>query len=117
MVVVAFVVPLALVVKVLAAPRATERAQLEAQVIADALATVSDRDTLARLVDQANAGALQPTTVFFPDGRVLAPAVAAGSGLQLARQGRAFTSTAGAGRAVFVPVRTADGSISVVRVG
>jgi len=117
MVVVAFVVPLAVVVKVLAAARATDRAQLEAQVIADALATVTDLGALARLVDQANAGALQPTTVFLPDGQVLGFPAAAGPDLQLARQGRAFTATAGAGRAVFVPIRTADGLTSVVRVG
>jgi signal transduction histidine kinase len=116
MVVVAFVIPLAFVVKVLASSRATDRAQLEAQVLADALATVSDRGTLARLVNQANAGGARPTTVFLPDGQVLGSPAPAGSNLQLARQGRAFTATSGSGRAVYIPVRTEDGSTSVVRV-
>jgi signal transduction histidine kinase len=117
MVVVAFVLPLGYVVKVLAGERAIHSAQLEAQVLAAAVATVPSREILASLVEQTNARSPRPATVYLTDGETIGSAAPVSSALDVARRGRAFTAAAGTGRAVWVPVQTADGTTTVVRVG
>jgi signal transduction histidine kinase len=116
MVVIAFVLPLGFVVHVLAVDRATGNAQLEAQSLADGLATVPDLASVGRMVDQANARHPHSASIVLADGQVLGVAVKPDRALGLARQGRAFTATGAGGRVVLVPVRTADGKTSVVRV-
>jgi signal transduction histidine kinase len=116
MVVIAFVLPLGFVVHVLAVDRATGNAQLEAQSLADGTATVPDLATLGRLVDQANARHPRSASIVLANGTVLGMPVHPDAALHTAQTGRAFTASSSAGRVVLVPVRTSDGTTSVVRV-
>ncbi len=116
MVVIAFVVPLAFLVKLLATERATDSAQLEAHSLADVLGVFSDRTKVAQLVDQANARGERTVTIYLANGDVIGPRIPGGPSLDRARQGASFTTDAGNGRAVLTSVRTPDGMISVVRV-
>jgi signal transduction histidine kinase len=116
MVVIAFVVPLGFVVKLLSTERATDSAQLEAHSLADVLGVFSDRSKVAQLVDQANARGSRTATIYLPNGDVIGPPIPGGANLERARKGTSFTTGAGNGRAVLAPVRTLDGSTSVVRV-
>jgi signal transduction histidine kinase len=104
------------VVKLLATQRATDGAQLEAQTLADVVAVFSDVTKVAQLVEEANARGPRTATIYLANGVVIGPPIPAGASVQRAREGVSFTTSAGNGRAVLVPVRTLDGSMSVVRV-
>ncbi|HEY2303858.1 MAG TPA: HAMP domain-containing sensor histidine kinase [Acidimicrobiales bacterium] len=116
MVVIAFVVPLAFVVKLLSNERATDGARLEAQSLADVLGVFTDRTKVAQLVDEANGRGRRTVTIYLSNGDIVGPPVPGGASLQRARQGASFTTSAAGGEAVLVPVRSPDGGISVVRV-
>lgn len=75
---------------------------------------------MAQLVEQANAGSPRPITLYLPDGTVLGPPIPVDAAVELARQGRSFT-TAGpqGGRDVLVGLVGADltaGTVVRVRV-
>jgi len=114
-VVLAFCVPLALVVRVTARDRALHGADLESRSLAAVLAGTLDPAVVAPIVGQANAGSTRPASIFLPDGTVLGDTRPAGPELDRARAGSAFTSGVSGGEAVFVPVQTAAG-VAVVRV-
>jgi signal transduction histidine kinase len=116
MVVIAFVIPLAFVVKLLSTERATDSAQLEAQSLADVLGVFSDRSKVAQLVDQANARGLRTATIYLSTGDVIGPRIPDPTNLKRARAGASFTTSEGNGRVVVVPVKAIDGSTNVVRV-
>ena len=67
LVLVSFLVPLALVLRTLAADRATSAAAAEAQSLAP-LVTTLPTSSLRLTVDQVNAGTSTPVTVFLPSG-------------------------------------------------
>ena len=70
LVLVSFLVPLALVLRTLAADRATSAAAAEAQSLAP-LVTTLPTSSLRLTVDQLNAGTTTPVTVFLPSGAEL----------------------------------------------
>lgn len=71
---VAFLVPLALLVRTVAADRATVRATADAQSLVTVVGT-ADTATIRLTVDQLATESARPVTVFLPDGTVLgAPA-------------------------------------------
>ncbi|SPF03313.1 sensor histidine kinase [Streptomyces sp. MA5143a] len=121
MVVVAFAVPLGLVVKEMARDRAFSGAEREAAAIAPALSITSDREQLERVV--ASAGADDGLAVHIP---------AAGDGaaaLDLGRQrasdqdiaavrelGRASTTEVAGGSTLLQPTALSSGEIAVVEV-
>ncbi len=111
LVVVAFLLPLALLLRTLAADRAVAQALQEAQGLA-VLVAVSTPDQLTAAVSLLDSGSPRAVTVYLPDGTTLgAPA---GRLNALAASGRSFTADADGGREVFVPVDTEAGR-AVVR--
>jgi signal transduction histidine kinase len=114
-VVLAFSVPLALVVRVVARDRAMHAAELESRSLAAVLAATSDPAVLGPIIGQANAGNQRPATVFLPDGTTVGDPRLAGAELARAEQGKALTAEVPGGEAVLLPVQTADGT-AIVRV-
>jgi signal transduction histidine kinase len=117
MVVIAFLVPLAVLVRQTAHDRALRSAEVLAQSLAGVLGVVGPPDVaqvLSGTVDPADG---RRVSVVLPDGSTVgAPARADPADLVRARSGAAFSVQRGGGRAVYSPVRRADGSVFVVRV-
>ncbi|MGW4226265.1 sensor histidine kinase [Streptomyces bauhiniae] len=120
MVVVAFAVPLGLVVKEMARDRAFAGAEREAAAVAPALSITTDRDELERVV--AAAGADSEMSVHLPaDGDRgaldLGRGRAAGRDIEAVRRmGRASTTEVTGGSALLQPVALGSGAIAVVEV-
>ncbi|WP_333775412.1 sensor histidine kinase [Streptomyces sp. IBSBF 3136] len=120
MVVVAFAVPLGLVVKEMARDRAFSNAEREAAAVAPALSITTERDELERVV--ASAGADSGMAVHLPaaDGRAaldLGRRRAAERDIEAVRKlGRASTSSVTGGSALLQPVALGSGAIAVVEV-
>lgn len=112
LVVIAFLLPLGLLLRTLAADRAIAQAQQEAQSLAVVVAVVRSRDQLEPAVALVDSGSPREVTVFLPDGTAVG---AAGRPLgTLAQSGRSFTAGVDGGREVYVPVETEAGR-AVVR--
>ncbi|MCW2680851.1 MAG: two-component sensor histidine kinase [Frankiales bacterium] len=111
LVVVAFLLPLTLLLRTLAADRAVAQGLQEAQGLA-VLVAVTPPDRLEAAVDLLDSGSPRAVTVFLPDGRALGAPAGPVSGL--ASSGRAFTADADGGREIYVPVDTERGR-AVVR--
>ena len=116
MVALAFLVPLALLVRTLARDRALNGAELEAQSLAPVLALSDDAQVLEPAIGATAAGAQGRLTVFLADGRALGAPAPRRQSLALAQRGRTFSTPAPGGTEVLVPVVVADGSTAVVRV-
>ena len=116
MVVIAFVVPLALLVQTVARDRAISTAETEARSLAPVIAAVHDETTLDSVIESTAATNTGSLTVFMPDGRIIGRPVAADSDVALARAGKSFSATVPGGVAVLVPVLIADSGIAVIRV-
>ncbi|WP_149548362.1 sensor histidine kinase [Streptomyces marokkonensis] len=120
MVVVAFAVPLGLVIREMARDRAFAGAEREAAAVAPALSITTDRDQLERVVASAGSGAAMAVHI---------PAGAGSEALELGQRrasdediaavrelGRASTSTVSGGSALLQPVALSSGEIAVVEV-
>ncbi|MEU1464726.1 HAMP domain-containing sensor histidine kinase [Streptomyces sp. NPDC005727] len=120
MVVVAFAVPLGLVVKEMARDRAFSNAEREAAAVAPALSITTDRDKLERVV--ASAGADSGMAVHLPADGVrsaldLGRQRAAGKDIAAVRRlGRASTTSVPGGSTLLQPVALGSGAIAVVEV-
>ena len=114
MVTIAFLLPLAVVVRVVARDRALSAADQESRTLAGLLSAISAPTDVGAVVAQLNADSPRTATVFLADGtRIGAPVDLPSSELELARDGRAFTSQSGGERRIVVPVRNSDGSVTV----
>jgi signal transduction histidine kinase len=111
---VAFLVPLALLVRSEAAARATSSAVVAAQALAPTVAT-ADEATLALAVAQANATGTHPVTVYLPDGRTVGAAHPVTPAVRLAGTGQSLTADVDGGREVVVAVAGLDGGTAVIR--
>jgi hypothetical protein len=120
MVVVAFAVPLGLVVRELAGDRAFSNAERVAAAVAPALSITTDRDQLERVV--ASVGSDASLAVHLPAGdggealdigrrRATAEDIAA-----VRKLGRVSTSAVSGGSALLQPVALSTGEIAVVEV-
>lgn len=119
MIVLAFSIPLARLIQVVATNRALDAAKLESRSLGGAISAVAGQEaTIAQLVEQANAGNPRPLTVYLPSGTVLGPPVPIDAEVELARKGRSFTTSApGGGRDVLVGIAGPDpNATTVVRV-
>ncbi|WP_189784031.1 sensor histidine kinase [Streptomyces capitiformicae] len=121
MVVVAFAVPLGLVVKEMARDRAFSNAEREAAAIAPALSITTDREQLERVV--ASAGADDGIAVHLPAGGDGADAIDLGrqratdKDIATVRElGRASTTEVPGGSALLQPTALSSGEIAVVEV-
>jgi signal transduction histidine kinase len=105
LVLIAFLVPIALLLRSEAEQRAVSAATLRAQ-------------SLAPLVPDMTDGSLPPdgpATVFLADGKVIGAPARRTPSVELAATGRAFTAHAGSAIEVLVPVQSGSGT-SIVRV-
>ncbi|GAA3133992.1 HAMP domain-containing sensor histidine kinase [Planomonospora alba] len=114
LVLIAFLVPLAVLVRALAAERATATATTWAQSVATA-AALGDRDTLEATVRQAGGSSGMPITVFLPGNAFIGTPAPRGPGVELASRGRSVTVETPAGREVLVAVQGGTGGTVVVR--
>ncbi len=114
LVLVAFLLPLTLLLRTLAADRAVAEATKEAQNLA-VLVAVAQPAQLADAVTLINQRGTREVGLVLPDGRALGPADRGDTAsLELARAGRSFTTDVPGGREVYAPVDTASGR-AVVR--
>src|SRR5918912_162843 len=114
MVALAFLIPLAVLVRTLARDRALSSAEREAQSLAPVLALTQDTTALEAAVRATTPGARGRLVIILPDGtQVGGPAGGPGTdvddprerdNLALDRQGRAFSAPAVGGIEVLVPV-------------
>lgn len=116
LVVIAFILPLALLVRTVAADRALNQARVEAYGLVPVLATVRDPDTIERIVSDSNAASERDISIFLADGRALGAPAAMDQTVELARRGAAFTATVPGGAAVLVPVVVPGGGTDVIRI-
>ncbi|MCW2598467.1 MAG: two-component sensor histidine kinase [Frankiales bacterium] len=114
LVVVAFLLPLAFLVRTLAEDRAVAAALQEGQSLA-VLTAVSPPSDLAAAVTLLDERSPRQLTILLPGGRTLGAPLPSGSRTQaLAGSGRSFTADVEGGREVFVPVDLGSGR-AVVR--
>ncbi|GHE26861.1 two-component sensor histidine kinase [Streptosporangium violaceochromogenes] len=114
LVLVAFLVPLAVLVDTVAAERATASAVATAHSMAPVVA-LGDLDALEALVNQASVSTGPPVTVFLPDGTLLGPTAPRGPAVELAARGRSITVETPQGREILVAVQGGPGGTAVIR--
>ena len=115
-VILAFVVPLCLLVRTAAADRALAQADQEARAVALLVSGLNDDPRLRALVGAADDRTPAVTSVLTPDGEVLgAPAggMAGDPDVQRALEGEAFTERDSQGARIFVPVVVEQGQYVV----
>jgi signal transduction histidine kinase len=111
----AFLVPLAWLIRSSTADRATSEATVGVQPLA-AVVGVADLKTIALVVDQVRANVREPVTVFLGDGQVIGDQRPRTDSVKLAALGQAFSSDLpGGGREVLIPVVGRPEGTSVVR--
>ncbi|GAB7062863.1 HAMP domain-containing sensor histidine kinase [Streptomyces mexicanus] len=120
MVVVAFAVPLGLVVKEMARDRAFAGAERQAAAVAPALSITTDRDQLERVVASAGSDAQVAVHIPAADGKAAAgigrTRAAAADIAAVRRMGRASTTEVPGGFTLLQPVAIGSGAIAVVEV-
>ena len=114
LVVVAFLVPLALLVRMVAVDRAVGAATLEVESLSPLVTTV-DRQSLALAFEQAGASGGRPITVFYPDGSTVGASVRRSAAVDLAARGNSVTARVPGGREILVAVEGMPGGTAVVR--
>jgi signal transduction histidine kinase len=114
LVLVAFLVPLALLARTVAADRAVNGAVQGAQSLTSIVAT-EERADIARTLDQVNASSAQRYSVFLGDGSTLGAPAPRGEAVRLAATGRSMSVTVPGGREILVAVEGAPSGTAVIR--
>src|SRR5450759_1475456 len=114
-VIVAFLIPLGMLVRTLAEDRAVAGASQEAQAVATLVAGVNDERQLRDLVSLIDLRSPRATSILLPDGTLIGspPPHADTEILRRARAGAAFTLVSNDGAQVLVPVVTDRGTVVV----
>lgn len=115
LVVVAFAIPLAALVRDVAHDRAITAAERDAAALAPVLAVTQDPELIAAAVIQTPTGSDGRLSVFLDEGQVGDDAEVDARALSLARDGSQFRQESGDGAEIYSPVITGDGSTTVVR--
>ena len=115
MVLISFLVPLALVLRTLAADRAVSSATVRAQWMAPLVATLSEPSLRLAVAQVNGADRAQPVTVFLPGGAVLGQPAARSAGVRLASNGRSFATPVQGGVEVLVAVQGLPHGTAVIR--
>ena len=115
LVLVSFLIPLALVLRTLAADRAVSTATAQAQSMAPLFTTLST-DSLRLTIDLINAETGTTVTVFLPSGTELGQPEPRSQAVQLAKQGHSFTTQAPGGKQVLVAVGGLPGGSAVISI-
>lgn len=117
LILVALVLPLALLLRGQADNRAMAEATLQAQALAPVVGSYDDSAEGVRLAVQRLSGSPDRiVTVFLPSGRTLGTDAAVDDAVKLARRGEAFVATYDGGKAVLVPVQGIRDGTAVIRV-
>ncbi|MEU5525570.1 HAMP domain-containing sensor histidine kinase [Micromonospora chersina] len=114
LVMVAFLVPLAVLVRTVAADRATVRATADAQGLVPVVGTAGP-DTVRLTVEQLAADSGREVSVFLPDGTVLGARVPRTPAVALAARGQSLTVGSAAGREVVIAVQGRPDGTAVIR--
>ncbi|MEV6690392.1 HAMP domain-containing sensor histidine kinase [Micromonospora sp. NPDC051196] len=114
LIVIAFLVPLALLLRTAAEDRATVRATGDAQSLATVVGT-ADADTIRLTVEQLVAESGRPVSVFLPDGTVLGSPASPTPAVQLAGRGQSLTADTSDGREVVIAVQGRTDGTAVIR--
>jgi signal transduction histidine kinase len=118
MVVIAFLVPLFIMVAALARDRAISTAQRDGESLARVLSVLSieqDLTTAISILGEDRVAAIGGSVVL-PNGTVIGREFPEGEDLSLALGGSSFIAPVESGEAFYVPVFESDGSVSVIRV-
>jgi signal transduction histidine kinase len=115
LVLLAFLVPLALLLRGVAADRAVSAATTQAQSLAVLVAT-ADPQSLRLAVEQVNVDAGRPVTVYLPDGTTVGPAAGRTPAVLLAARTTSFSVEHADGREVLVVVQGLAQGTAVIRV-
>jgi signal transduction histidine kinase len=110
----AFVIPLGILVRVLAADRATAAATGEAQQLSAVVATLSGSPALRASVTDLVTAAGRRASVFLPDGTVLGSPAAQTAEVRLAEHGQSMTVADDGGRDVLVAVQSNGGTAVIL---
>ncbi|MGX4692042.1 sensor histidine kinase [Streptomyces sp. JNUCC 63] len=120
MVVIAFAVPLGLVIKEMARDRAFSNAERQAAAVAPALSITTEREQLERVVASAGSDAQMAVHIPAADGTAavdIGRGRAAGEDIATVRKmGRASTTEVDGGSTLLQPVALSSGAIAVVEV-
>jgi len=118
MVVIAFLVPLAILVGALAFDRAVTGAEREAESIARLVAVLSPSSgaTGAALTIGEERLTDLGASMILPDGTVYGVDVPVGEDLSVALGGSAYRASVEAGEAIYLPVALSNGDLTIVRV-
>lgn len=115
LVVVAFAVPLALLVRTVAIDRAVATATAEAQSLTPLVAT-ADRDALNLSIQQVDATTAADITLFLPDGAVLGTPAPRTKLVELGARGTSASTEVPGGREIVFAVRDATGAGGAIRI-
>lgn len=115
LVVVAFALPLAALVRDVAHDRAIAAAERDISALAPVLAVTQDPDTIAIAITQTATGGDARLAVDLGDETVGDDAPIDADALALARDGSGFTRDTDGGAEIYSPVVTGDGTVSVIR--
>jgi signal transduction histidine kinase len=116
MILIAFLVPLGLMVRTVAADHAVNAAVTRAQSVTPLVATLN-RSSLAQVLTQLNAeNTDSPVTVFLADGTAVGAPASRSSGERLAATGRSIAAQTPGGVEVLVAVEGLPDGVAVVRV-
>lgn len=113
-VLVAFLVPLGLLIRTIVADRVANTANRQVQTLTPLVATANRAD-LELSVQRANADSGYPVTVFLPRGQVLGAPAPRSAAVELAAHGRSLTADTAGGREIVVAVAGLPDGNAVVR--
>jgi signal transduction histidine kinase len=113
LVLIAFLVPLAILLRTVAADRAVTAATAQVQTLTSLVATADNPRALQPVVDQLNV--TDPVTVYLPDGTIVGAPVPQTPGVQLAARQGSITVAETNGREILVAVQGLRGGTAVVR--
>ncbi|MFY1622086.1 ATP-binding protein [Micromonospora sp. WMMD735] len=114
LILVAFLVPLALLVRTVAEDRATVRATADVQGLVPVVGT-ADTATIRLTVEQLTAESGRPVSVYLPDGTVLGAQEPRTPAVALAARGQSLTAELDGGREIVIAVQGRPDGTGVIR--
>jgi signal transduction histidine kinase len=115
MMLLAFVVPLAVQIRALAADHALDAATTEAKQLSTVVATAAPAALPGSVTQLIESSGDRPATVFLPDGTELGSRAPRTDAVRLARRGRSITVDDGSGREILEAVQQSKGGTVVIR--
>ena len=118
MVVIAFLVPLFILVADLSRDRAISSAQRDAESLARVLSVLTVEQDLTAAIDVLGEERIEAVmgSVVLPSGESVGAEIPPGEDLSLALGGSSFMAPVEGGQAFYIPVFESDGSVAVIRV-